>query len=152
MTDEIFYPEELGYVFDRALHRCFERICAGEEDSIAFLVVMTAEGLMTDQRIAIEVTEGHFEPRSDVLCDYQDYLKIYALAVVGRIYWKGKYNQAVLIEAGEYGNDEAMILARRYKITNHATPKLRLKGRLSLVGMRDSRIQYSTGIGMESKR
>ena len=57
MADAIYYPKELGDVFDRALDRCFERICAGEEDSIAFLVVMTMDGVITDQRIAIEVTD-----------------------------------------------------------------------------------------------
>jgi hypothetical protein len=48
MTDAIIYSRELGNVFDRALDRCFERVVAGGEDSISFLVLMNMEGEITD--------------------------------------------------------------------------------------------------------
>jgi len=44
MADSIIYPKELGDVFDRALDKCYERVSAREEDSIAFLVLMNVEG------------------------------------------------------------------------------------------------------------
>ena len=144
MADAIYYPKELGDVFDRALDRCFERICAGEEDSIAFLVVMTMDGAITDQRIAIEVTQDYFEPLTNLFSEEIDNIMIYAFAVVGHLLWKGKERKAVIIEAGERGNDESLILAQRYKVRNKAKQKFKLQqGKLKLVGVRDSRIQVT---------
>lgn len=54
MADAILYPKDLGNVFDRALNRCFERIFAGQKSSLAFLVIMTTDGDIEDQRIAVE--------------------------------------------------------------------------------------------------
>ena len=140
MADAIYYPKELGDVFDRALDRCFERIFAGEKESVAFLVVMTMQGEIEDQRIAVEATEGYFEPLTNGLTKDQDRIRIYALAVAGNLVINGKERKAVLIEAGERGNDESMILAHRFTMGLKGLTKPRPVGRLELVGMRESRL------------
>lgn len=140
MADAILYPKELGDVFDRALDRCFERIFSGEKGSVAFLVVMTTDGEIEDQRIAVEAADGYFEPFTDRLSEERDGIKIYALAVVGSLLMNGKERKAVLIEAGERGNDESMILAHRFTMGLIRLVKPHPVGRLELVGIRESRL------------
>ena len=140
MTDMIFNPKELGQVFDRALDRCFGRV-GYEEGPIAFFVLMDMEGVITDQRIAVEITDDFVEPLTNLLVEEMDDIKIYALACVGWLHVRGKDRSAVLIEAGERGNEESMMLAHRYKFRLFPKRKLTLQGRLDLVGMRDSRIR-----------
>jgi hypothetical protein len=140
MTDMICYPRELGEVFDRALDRCFGRV-GYEEGPIAFLVLMDMDGVITDQRIAVEITDDFVEPLTNLLVEEKDHIKIYVLACVGWLHVRGKDRSAVLIEAGERGNDESMVLAHRYKFRLFPKRKLTLQGRLELVGMRESRIK-----------
>jgi hypothetical protein len=139
MTDMIFNPKELGDVFDRALDRCFGRV-GYEEGPIAFLVLMDTEGVITDQRIAVEITDDFVEPLTNLLQVEKDNIKVYAIACVGWLHVRGKDRSAVLIEAGERGNEESMMLAHRFKVRKRAKSCLKLLGNLELVGMRSSRI------------
>jgi hypothetical protein len=77
---------------------------------------------------------------TNLLIEEKDNIKIYGLACVGWLHWKGKDRRAVIIEAGERGNDESLMLAHRYKFRLHPKQELTLQGRLELVGMRESRI------------
>ena len=140
MTDAIYYPKELGDVIDKAVGRCLERINAGEEDSIAFLITMNFDGKLTDQRIAVEFNADYVEPKANCFEGEKANIKIYALAFVALLYWKGKNRKAIFVEVGERENDESMVLALRYKTSDKPKRKLVLQGRLDLVGMRDSRI------------
>ena len=140
MTDAIYYPKELGDVLDKALDRCYERLNAGEEDSIAFLITMNFDGKITDQRISADFNADYVQPTANCFKGERANIKIYALAFVALLHWKGKNRKAIFIEAGERENDESMVLALRYKVSNKAKRKLTLQGRLELVGMRDSRI------------
>jgi hypothetical protein len=139
MTDTIFNPKQLGEVFDRALDRCFGRI-GYEEGPIAFLVLMNMEGVITDQRIAVEITDDFVEPLTNLLQVEKDNIKVYAIACVGWLHVRGKDRSAVLMEAGERGNEESMMLAHRFKVRKRAKSCLKLLGNLELVGMRSSRI------------
>ena len=141
MADMILNPKELGEVFDRALDGCFEHIFAGDKDSVAYLVIMTLDGELEDQRIAVELADGYFDPLTNHLSDERENIKIYALAVAGSLLINGKEKPAVLIEAGERGNDESMVLAHRYTMGVKRLTKPRPVGRLELVGMRKSRIK-----------
>ncbi|MFC1740063.1 hypothetical protein ACFL0N_01120 [Pseudomonadota bacterium] len=141
MTDTIHDPKAIGDVFDRALDRCFERVVLGSDDSISFLVLMNNKGEITDQRIAVETTDDFVEPLTNLLVEAKDSIKIYALACVGWLHVKGRDRCAVIIEAGERGNDESLMLAQRYKFRLFPKRKLTLQGRLDLVGMRESRLK-----------
>lgn len=141
VTDAIYDPKAIGDVFDRALDRCFERIVLGSDDSISFLVLMNMKREITDQRIAVEITDGFVDPLTNLLIEGKDSIKIYALACVGWLHVKGKDRSAVIIEAGERGNDVSLMLAQRYKFGLFPKRKLTLQGRLELVGMRESRLK-----------
>ena len=90
--------------------------------------------------VAVEVTDGYFEPLTNRLSEEREGIKIYALAVAGSVLMKGREKKAVLIEAGERGNDESMILAHRFTMGFKGLTRPRPVGRLELVGMRKSRI------------
>ncbi|MFC1696457.1 hypothetical protein ACFL1C_10135 [Pseudomonadota bacterium] len=96
---------------------------------------------ITDQRIAVEITDGFVDPLTNLLIEGKDSIKIYALACVGWLHVKGKDRSAVIIEAGERGNDVSLMLAQRYKFGLFPKRKLTLQGRLELVGMRESRLK-----------
>jgi hypothetical protein len=105
MVDAIYFPKELGDVLDRALDRCFERVYVEDEGPIAFLVIVNTESEITDQRIAIDLVGDWIEPKTDFLAQKKDHIKIYGLACAGALFWKGKDQDAILIEVAEKGND-----------------------------------------------
>jgi hypothetical protein len=150
MVDAIYFPNELGDVLDRAFSRCFERVYLADEGPIAFLVNVNTEGEITDQSIAIDLVGDWIEPKTDFITQKKDQIKIYGLACAGALFWKGRNQDAILIEVAEKGNDESIMLVQRYAVIQKKLKEIKMKGKIKYVGPRKSRI-YPLWVGKIAK-